>query len=190
MADTTAPTAVDPTAQDSNPEASPTSFLGPDYELNPRYHDALAAYFEYIDLDHVGYLLPSNLVAEASKPGSSDVTLFSAPDLLREFYKAADIEFRDSDLGIGLAAYIKLWVITAQIEPESAWQDVLRAQERSAPRTGALKKLTRKDLPSGIVPLTPRAAKARKTLDEINDAVAKAVQKTLAKRSRWWRKFF
>ncbi|KAJ3344793.1 hypothetical protein GGF32_008947 [Allomyces javanicus] len=107
---TTTPTAVDPTAQDTNPEASPTSFLGPNYELNPRYHDALAAYFTYLDMDKVGYLTPGILAAEISiKQGSSAGTLFSVPeDLLRKFCKAANIEFRDSDLGIGLDAYINM----------------------------------------------------------------------------------
>ncbi|KAJ3371375.1 hypothetical protein GGF31_003298 [Allomyces arbusculus] len=193
MTDTTT-TTVDPTAQDTNPEASPTSFLGPDYELNPRYHDALAAYFTFIDVDKDGYLSPGELVAETNKP--NDITLFSlpylqqSPALLNKFYEAANIEFRESDSAIGLDAYIKLWVVSAQIDPESAWQDVLRAQERSAPKTGALKKLTRKDLPSGTVPLTPHAAVVRKTLDEINDEVAKALLKAQAKRSRWWRKFW
>ncbi|KNE60471.1 hypothetical protein AMAG_05858 [Allomyces macrogynus ATCC 38327] len=123
MTTTTAP--ADPMAQYANPEATATSFLGPDYQLNPRYRAAIAADFASLDTDKDGYLTPADLAAEASS-SPDQAALFRVKDLLRQVYQVTGTEYRDHDLAINFDAYINLMAITAQVEPESSWRDLRR----------------------------------------------------------------
>ncbi|KAJ3349193.1 hypothetical protein GGF32_005765 [Allomyces javanicus] len=150
----TAAPAADPMAQYANPEATDTSFLGPDYEINPRYRDAIAAVFAAIDMDKDGHLTPYNLLVEA---GPENRSIFDySKDVLRQIYQRTGTQYRDSDVAINLDAYLNLMAIMAQVEPESTWGILRRMRGRNVHEAEVLQKLKRTDMPSGEL-RTPRA---------------------------------
>ncbi|KAJ3371374.1 hypothetical protein GGF31_003297 [Allomyces arbusculus] len=145
---------------------------GPDYDINPRYRDAIAAVFAVLDSDKDGYLTRTNLAAEAgSKSGQS--AMFRSEPLLREIYQLTGTQYRDSDLAINLDAYLNLLAITAQVEPESAWGDLRRMRGRNVLGAEVLQKLKRTDMPSGEL-RTPRAQLVRTNLDRLNNTLIAA----------------